>query len=200
MRTKKINTIQDLRDQADFSNFNGGNLDGTKDFTVTITNLIASDKTVRIFPGLGYSSTGTIADGVLRTDTATGFASLEGTANSFNATGESAGKIEELLDFLNQNPSQLVMVRLQATDAAQVGKNFTIKKQNPFLAESGARTINVAKHKGSNNFQDKIVEIPFNETIDGQTILDLKVAADSSVDLTFFFGEIKNTAAEFAGA
>ena len=200
-------SVKDLRNMADASNFHGnddyanmhGGTPNARTFSLTLTNKLAgADKTARIFPGLGYTSRAPVANGVLRTDTATGFASLDDTPNVFNAIGEADGKIEQLLDFVTQNPAHLLMIRMQVSNASQIGQNLIIKKENPFLIQETVRSINVSQYKSSNNFQDKIVEIPINETIDNQTIIDLKVYRGTEVQLTFFFGSIDNQAAAFA--
>lgn len=185
----------DMFDFGGISKTFADSIKSARQFKVTITNLLATDEEIYLTPGPLYHAQATIADGVLRTETnpLAAYASVAGTALAFTSQG-SPNTIENFLQFIYNNPTRLLGMKITSTLADQMEEALIIDRISPFKSNLESTPKFLASYQDENTFRDKVVTIPLMEQLDNQTVIRLNIKADSTINITFYCGAIMNQA------
>jgi hypothetical protein len=185
-------------DMLDFEDQELGNFAGessvARQFTFTIENKnSASVLRAKIFSGYNIHnptlSVGQMKDGFFKDVAEKGTGTLDGLIGS--AAGEK--EIVELLQFLLQNPSRVVGMKIQSDTALQLENDFVIKDLNPFK-QTESRYIRPKNFQNQATFQDKTVVFPCELHLDNQTEVTYSFLPLSRTSITLYFGASLNTA------
>lgn len=162
-----------------------GGINGGKAI-LTLTNANTAERTAVLCPGILSSVAGKIATGAF--NDAGGNAGLTGAM--------SPKSIELFLEFIRRNPTQLLQMKVQSTEATQVEKMITYQRQSPFR-DLTSEYIYLSLHQDENTFKDKVVTVPtlqYGLNFDDQTYISFPVVGSSTCTITLQFGPIANLA------
>lgn len=169
----------DFEGETSFINEENSN----RNFTFTIDNTANNtDQTVLLNPSFQPSSPNKVADG--------NFLSVAGA--TLVGTG-APGLINSLLAFVKENPSKVVMFKIESTHAEQIGKTMKLIGRSPFRTLE-TEDIPFSFYRNENTQQDKIVTVRRPFFWDNQTEIQMVIAASARTTISFIFGAIANTA------
>lgn len=157
-------------------------------FVVSIENKEASSRKFAIFAGLLNTTdeishyAGSIVDYI-----ATDGSNSNGQGVVLNVV--TSDGLALLRRYLNNNPTAVTAIQVQAKDLTQLSKAITSKRVNP-LRKFGEDRLIPQSFQTSKDANNTLVNIDVQDTVLGdQSLLVVDVAPNSWVNLTFFFGE-----------
>jgi len=158
---------------------------------VVHNSVAAADGTLVLCPGLGSSS----ADGVIASGN---FDDEEGNASQFTGSVLGSGSISSFLTYIENNPMQLLSMKIKSTDADQTEVEMTSQIQDPF-STNAVKKLNFSKYVDSDDFNDKIVYIKnpadlVDFQFNRQNKISIPIVDGSTATITLNFGLIYNTA------
>ncbi|HMV91791.1 MAG TPA: hypothetical protein PJ995_21585 [Cyclobacteriaceae bacterium] len=162
------------------------NLD--KQFTVSITNVNAANRTARLYAGY-FIGNSTLAPGQL----------VQGAFNDVNAAAglsgntEEAKSIAELMLFLNTCPTRLLAMKIDSNVQAQLNQNLVYQRNNPFFDEP-SKIIRPKNFINQDTVTPTQVTYPVDIQLDQLATFKMTFVGTSASYVTFFFGASLNIA------
>lgn len=162
-------------------------------FKIKLTNTAVADKVIVLHPGmllttteissiLGVTTDAIGKDGVVIAD-AVSCATKNGTS------------LEFLQRFVNNNPTRIIKIQVEASTETQLSEDLVFAKINPF-AKVGETPLNPAAQKKETNNQSKLVTLtPNNIQLDDQTVWYVNLLAGATLTLNLTMGVSSNAAA-----
>lgn len=98
-------------------------------------------------------------------------------------------KIRWFQEYVKNNPTRVVGMKLAASDPSAFQKSMTLKRAYPFM-DKGDRRINFAKHYKANQNQDAFIDIAESFQLDCDTVAIIEIPASTTIDLTFYIGAV----------
>jgi len=193
----------------DLFDFSGGEVDNfggdsspEKSFQITFSN--SASTPVRFFVWNGYNSieqksvtvrnaagTGTTTityqgpiDGLMRTGTAI---PGKGGTGAFDAVSISEKSLEELMCWLQDHPTVIRGLHIQADTDAQLEHNFVIRDLTPFQ-DAPSRIVQPGAYRDQNTQQTKLVKFVTEIFINDNKSVEYSLAGNSVTTITFYFG------------
>ncbi len=123
-----------------------------------------------------------VADGIVFTDA---------NGKTISCSG-APSQIADLMTYLNLHPTWLNLMKLRSTNSAQFQQAIQLTEVNPFSTKE-SRTIPLTQFTTNKDFQDNLIDIPVGMTIGDIVNMNIKVKANSSLDITYFFGASLDT-------
>ncbi len=94
--------------------------------------------------------------------------------------------------FFNRNPSRIVEMQVTADTKAQLSHKITVTTISPFDKHGGCSFRPNDYRKASDN-DTLMTTIPCNGIqLDDQTVMDVELAANSGISISFFIGAMRN--------
>ena len=146
-------------------------------FVKSILDLLTLRKTVTAETDIS------VADGIVFTNSA---------GENITCSG-APSEISDLMNYLNLHPTWLNSMKLRTTDAAQFQQAIQLTEINPFSTKE-SRTIPLTQFTTNKDYQNNLIDIPVGMTIGDIVNMNIKVKANSSLDITYFFGASLDTA------
>ncbi|NCC99976.1 MAG: hypothetical protein EOL95_09805 [Bacteroidia bacterium] len=105
-----------------------------------------------------------------------------------------AANLAFLQRFLKRNPTRVVEMQITGATKSQLSQPITVTKVSPY-AKLGAKSMIPNQYRKASDSDTLMAKIDVTTLqLDDQTVLDVVVAPNSGIDITFFFGASRNDA------
>lgn len=162
-------------------------------YTVSLINSASVSKRVVLFPGdcVSLAEIAAVAGVTADAIAVDGNVIVSGDTTLVECIAKNLAYMQR---FLRRNPTRVVEMQITGGTKSQLAQPITISKISPY-DKLGAKSFIPNQFRKASDSDTLMAKIDVNTLqLDDQTVFDVVLAANSSIDITFFLGASRNDA------